>query len=167
MKTQFEYYKHGAPEKVAEWVAEQSHSQFVQEQKIAPVEPEDIYKNYAGVVAVQGIAIVGYVGAKQPVWIEEHGRSLSQISSLIVHREHQKQGVASGLVRAITREIAEDRLTPFAFSGPASQSVFKQANYEPVRGDVSLPAGVVSMFGNPALMYRGPLGFAHGCVRQM
>lgn len=161
MKTiemKLEYYKHGAPEEIAEWAAEQSRGQFAREQKIAPALPEDIYKNYAGVVAVQGAAIVGYVGAKQPLWIEETGRSLSQISTLIVHEKHQKQGIASSLVRAVTREVAQDWLTPFAFSGPASRTVFERADYGPMPPNSPLPERVASIFGNPALIYRGPLG---------
>jgi len=158
MKTELQYFNlHGGDRATAEWAAEQSHGQFSQNEKVRPVEPDDIYGYYAGVAAMQGTAIIGYVGAKQPIWMEADGHSLSQISTLIVPAEHRGQGVAGQLVRAITLVVAAEWYRPFALASACSRPSFRAAGYVDLAPS-KLPPGVTSAFGNPAMVYDGPLG---------
>lgn len=123
----------GVQEDVAAQVAAYTLGGCGETPQMLPVQPEAIFGKQLGVVAMDGTALAGYVGATAP---QEHGGlAMTEVGTLWVPKAYRQQRVAMGLVAVISAGLADAGQTPYAFCNPQSRPVFTQSGYSEATPD--------------------------------
>lgn len=136
--------------KTANLISVLSKSNNSAERKVAPVEPEDIFLKYFGIVAMHNGEFAGYIAASQPTW---HDNVLMcKVGSLVVAPLLQQRGIGSVLVEEMTESLLTEVKVPFAFCSDYSIKAFLRAGYIPAL-DIDIPEGETSLYGNKAMVY--------------
>ena len=113
---------------VAELLSAYTNGQLGETPQMLPVTEEVVHSKYAGFVALQAGELAGYIGAAQPE--EWNGVSMPEVGSLWVPKQFRKRGIAHKLLSAISTQLVEDGVVPYAFCNSLSEVIFKQTGYE-------------------------------------
>lgn len=133
---------------IAELVSHETKSLHGAEQKIIPIDPEDVFLKDIGMVALRNNTLLGYIAASRS---DLDGR-FTKVGSLVVPSQFQGLGVGNELISAITKEVVQFGSTPFAFCNQNSQSCFAETGYTGALPE-ELPPDFRSPFGNQPMIY--------------
>lgn len=130
-------------------ISDLTHSQMCKNNKVAPLEPEDVMGKYLGLIATRDDEFAGFIGAEPRFKFKAY--VMSKVGSLIVAEAHQQLGLGTILVHDMTQTLVNEGVVPFAFHNPASGFAFFKSGYIPaIRGD--LPKNQVSLYDNQAVI---------------
>lgn len=119
---------------VAHWVAGYLEEEGYEQHKMLKKTPEQVLQNM-GMVALLGKDSaepgqkIGFQGANQPT--EDGHGTMAEIGTLFVLGGYQHNGIASALVRAMTKKLRDAEVTPYAFCNENSLPVMQAAGLSP------------------------------------
>lgn len=148
---------------IATYIAEYTNGNLDEVPQMLPVTSDDVYAKHLGFVTLATTesaedTFAGYVGASCPQ--EWQGQQMCEVGTLWVPQNFRKQGIAHGLVSAISQALVVQQKLPFAFCNPKSKPVFMQVGY--VEAEVAdLPP---SAFGECA---KCPVRPTNGCCDEL
>lgn len=136
-------FSHETQAKTAELIAQYTSGNTGEALQMLPVSTKDVFAKYACYVAhnVSGEdpEFAGFIGALEPEAYMD--KQLSEVGTLYVPKDFRKLGIATRLVVAITSDLEEKGITPFAFANPGSLPIFEASGYSLAMPD-QLPSSV-------------------------